>query len=380
MSTQQIPADLLKKTKKILFIAPLAIGDFSYLQNSFKAFSETYPHIEMHLWIDELRRTRDERQWPYLEKYALYDWVGECELFNKVYRRTYSPALLTESIEEAKDENYPIVVSLSILRPHQYASLARRLSPDGFIIGIKNPVSLLRPHHLFAYKKLDATILENRFQGQQVHISTIYADWFYQAFGIESKETERFPYVNIPKQWLQQARFQLEEWGFDKTKHQVVFINPFAKINKRCWPLPKVAELIKAMQRMKRWRNACFVVSAPPEKLAKTQATLKQYNLKNTQFFSAQENFFQLPAMLSWCDLIISVETAVMHLANAVHVPVIALMRQKNPEWAPFDQVNSQVITSSHRRDWVDAISVNEVLAHLTDTNSAEDQEEVSTF
>jgi ADP-heptose:LPS heptosyltransferase len=91
----------------------------------------------------------------------------------------------------------------------------------------------------------------------------------------------------------------------------------------------KVAELIKAMQAMKAWRGACFVVSAPPEKLAQTQATLKEYNLKNTQFFSAQENFFQLPAMLSWCDLIISVETAVMHLANAVHVPVIALMRQK---------------------------------------------------
>jgi heptosyltransferase-3 len=56
------------------------------------------------------------------------------------------------------------------------------------------------------------------------------------------------------------------------------------------------------------------------------------------------------------------VETAVMHLANAVHVPVIALMRQKNPEWAPIDRNNSTVITANHRRDWVKAVTVEQVL------------------
>ncbi|HEX7635087.1 MAG TPA: glycosyltransferase family 9 protein, partial [Noviherbaspirillum sp.] len=81
--------------------------------------------------------------------------------------------------------------------------------------------------------------------------------------------------------------------------------------------------------------------------------------------FSAEENFFQLPAILSLCDLIISVETAVMHLANAVHVPVIALMRQKNPEWAPIDTQNSTVITVPKADDWVEAITVEQVMAVL---------------
>jgi len=66
--------------------------------------------------------------------------------------------------------------------------------------------------------------------------------------------------------------------------------------------------------------------------------------------------------MLARCDLIISVETAVMHLANAVHVPVIALMRQKNPEWVPIDRDNSTVIAAPHRRDWVKAVSVEQVM------------------
>jgi ADP-heptose:LPS heptosyltransferase len=69
--------------------------------------------------------------------------------------------------------------------------------------------------------------------------------------------------------------------------------------------------------------------------------------------------------VLSLCKLIISVETAVMHLANAVHVPVIALMRQNNPEWAPIDRANSTVITVPKRGDAVDRIGVQDVMAVL---------------
>jgi ADP-heptose:LPS heptosyltransferase len=58
-----------------------------------------------------------------------------------------------------------------------------------------------------------------------------------------------------------------------------------------------------------------------------------------------------------------------MHLANAVHVPVIALMRQKNPEWAPIDEANSVVITVKNRDDWVDKITVDDVVAVLTKAN-----------
>ena len=52
-----VPQELLQKSDKILFIAHLALGDFTYMQNCFRAFSEAYPHIKIHIWVDELRRT-----------------------------------------------------------------------------------------------------------------------------------------------------------------------------------------------------------------------------------------------------------------------------------------------------------------------------------
>jgi ADP-heptose:LPS heptosyltransferase len=363
MTQTLIPAELLEKPGKILFIAHLALGDFTYLQNCFRAFAQAYPHLKVHLWVDEVRRTADPAQLAHLKKYALYDWVGNCPFFEKVYSRTYSPELYRESIGQAQQEHYPIVVSLATLRPHLYAALARTISPDGFVAGMKKPVKFFQPHHLPAYRKLDAAIPPYSVdRANPQHISDVYAHWFRQLSGLEIPPAERLPFVDIPDEWRQYAQRQLAQWGYAARSGKLVFINPFAKTRKRCWPLDRVAELIAAMKRLPAWRDACFIVNAVPQELAAARQVLAGYALERTELFSAEENFFQLPAVLEQCDLIVSVETAVMHLANAVHVPVIALMRQKNPEWAPIDKANSAVITALQRRDWVKAISVDQVM------------------
>src|SRR4051812_45081413 len=107
MQTPLIHPDLLKKSNKILFVAHLALGDFTYLQNCFQAFSKTYPQIKIHLWVDERRRTSRASEWEHLKKYALYDWLAECPYIEKVYNRTYSPALFRQSLREAQQQEYP---------------------------------------------------------------------------------------------------------------------------------------------------------------------------------------------------------------------------------------------------------------------------------
>ena len=197
------------------------------------------------------------------------------------------------------------------------------------------------------------------------HISDVYADWFRALTGLAIAPAERLPFVLVPPEWQADARARLAGWGFAGQRGQLVFVNPFAKTKKRCWPLERVAELIAAMQQQDDWKDACFLVNAMPHELARAREVVSSYNLARTQFFSATDNFFQWPAMLAECDLIVSVETAVMHLANAVHVPVVALMRQKNPEWVPVDRDNSIVITAAKRRDWVKEIPVQAVMEAL---------------
>ncbi len=373
MRAPLIPDDLLARADKILFIAHLALGDYTYLQNCFIAFAEAYPHIKIHLWVDEVRRTSDASKWEQLKKYSLYDWVDACPFFDKVYKRTYSPALLKESIRQAQDEKYPLVVSLAVVRPHRYASLARAISPQGFAVGMGERMNLLqalfKPHHRLALGRLDAVIPPYSVdRNNPAHISAIYADWFGQLCALDIPAAKRFPFVEIPDAWLEAAARQLTQWGVNKHDTRLVFLNPFAKTKKRCWPLERIAELVSAMRKQAAWRDAFFIVNAVPPELANVKRMIVAHGLTRTEAFSAEDSFFQLPAILSQCDLIISVETAVMHLANAVHVPVIALMRTKNPEWAPIDRENSTVITTERRSSRVEEIPVEKVMQALGTT------------
>jgi ADP-heptose:LPS heptosyltransferase len=365
MNLPLIPAELLKKSDKILFIAHLALGDYTYLQNCFDAFARAYPHLKLHLWVDEVRRTGDASQWPHLKKNVLYDWLAACDFIDKVYDQNYSPELFQAAIKDARQEHYPIVVSLGTLRPHFYADLAREISPDGFVVGLKKPLGLLELHRYFSYRKLDVALNPDVDRSRAPHISDVHAEWFRKLANVDIPPAQRIPFVHIPERYIEGARARLAEWGFAGRQGKLVFINPFAKTRKRCWPVERVAELITTMRAQPEWRDACFIVNAVPQEVANVKAMLARRQLDRTELFSANENFFQLPAMLAQCDLIVSVETAVMHLANAVGVPVVALMRQKTPEWAPVDKANSTVVTADQRRDWVKAIPVDAVMHAL---------------
>jgi ADP-heptose:LPS heptosyltransferase len=354
----------LAHTDRILFIAHLALGDFTYLQSCFAAFARAFPHVKIHLWVDERRRTNRAADWPHLKKYALYDWLAECPYIAKVYDETYSPALYKASLQEAQRQDYPVVVSLAVLDRHKYAGMARKISPHGFVVGQKKRVRAYDLPKQLIYRKLDAFIpAYDAASHPDQHISDIYADWFTQLFGIAIPPVARYPVLSIPERWMDYAHDRFTAWGFGGAK--VVFLNAYSKSAERSWPLERVIELIRTMRQDAAWRDAGFIVNVVPEDLARARAVFAGHDLARTRLFSAEDNFFQLPAILSLCKLIVSVETAVMHLANAVHVPVIALMRQKNPEWAPIDKRNSTVITVARRDDWVDKIGVDEVMAAL---------------
>ncbi|WP_370663893.1 glycosyltransferase family 9 protein [Massilia forsythiae] len=365
-----IDADLLRGADKILFIAHLALGDFTYLESCFRALAQAHPHLQIHLWVDERRRTGRAADWPHLKKYALYDWLAECPYFAKVYDRTYSPASFRASLQEAQEQDYPLVVSLAVLDRHKYAILARKISPHGFVVGQKKRVRRYDLPKMLCYRKLDAFIPAYVASAHpEQHISDIYAGWFARLFGLRIDAAARFPVLPIAERWQRYARDQFAAWGFGRAPaaapRRVVFLNAFSKSIERSWPLERVIELVRAMRGHPAWHDTGFVVNVVPEALPHARKLFESQDLPHTHLFSAEDNFFQLPAILALCDLVVSVETAVMHLANAVHVPVIALMRQKTPEWAPIDKANSTVITVAGRDDWVEKIGVDEVLAVL---------------
>lgn len=362
----KIPADRFASAERILFIAHLAIGDFTYLQNGFRAFKEAYPHLKIDLFIEEVRCTNDPKKWPFLKKYSLYDWAGKCGIFDKIYNKNYSPALRLESIVEAKLQKYPIVVSIETLASLNGAGLARDIAgPDGFAMGMDIRYRWYQIREKLDLKKLDATIeVVKPHNGSDRHISDDYAYWFAQIGGVMLFPEDRYPFVKIPKKWRKDAEKQLGKWGV-QADQPIIFINHIAKNPRRSWKLSQVRELIELMQQQSKWKNSFFIINGIPEILPEIRALIEKHQLTNTVAFSAVDNFFQLPAMLAASDLIISVETAVMHLANAVHVPVIALMRIKTLEWVPLNEKLTTLIFTPKRADVISDIPPQRVIEVL---------------
>jgi ADP-heptose:LPS heptosyltransferase len=365
-----VPPGLLAGADRILFVTHLAIGDFAYLQAGLRAFARTWPQVRIHLWVDERRRTADPAAWPHLRKYALYDWLAACPWIAKVYDSTYSPAAYEQSVAEARAADYPVVASLAVVDCHRYARLARRISPRGFVVGITKPAERLlhMPSRWAGYRKLDARLpLYTAADCARQHISDIYAGWFARCFAVDVPPAARLPRLDVPERWVRAAHAQFADWGF-AVGRPVVFVNAYSKSPDRTWPLEHVAALARALRTRPAWRDAGIVVNVVPEEMYDARRTFARRAdplLAHVRLFSADEHFFQLPAIMRLCALVISVETAVMHLANAVGVPVVALMRRNHPEWAPLDRARSTVLMVPGMDDWVTRIGVEDVLAVL---------------
>lgn len=332
---QIVPRELLEKSTKILFIGPVAIGDFSYLHNYFKALSEEYPNLKIDFWVDEYRGKSCLFRWKYKKHDIVYEWMQSCPFFNKIYTNVGAWWNLLRFFKKLRQENYPIVVCMFHIRPSRMARFAKLISPSGFVAP--------------AIKSVGFDPISNYF----THI-------FERNFGLKISQEQKKLSLNIDKKWIDKTKSDLLALGITPNHDKIIFLNSFAKCKKRSWNINNTVELIKVLRQNNAFSNLIFIINALPEKKELIEEVIKNNLLKNVYVFTASKSFFELPAMISLCDLVISVDTSVIHLASALNIPLIGLFRQKTAMWAPKSET-SHFIYTKNRRELANDISVVDV-------------------
>lgn len=352
----------LHTTDKALFIVHLAIGDYTYMQRCFEKLKAVYPHLQIDLFIQDHRRTTDVSKWKHLDNYILYEWLESSQLFGKIYK-TYSPQLLETAIKEAKAEHYPLVISLGDLRSQNYSALAKEIAQDQIAVGIDIETTIFHLNHRRDLNKLDIRITDLVDKSQ--HISQKFAHWFEQIADLQFQPEELYPEIAIPHKWQEKIDLQLQLWKPANLITPTVFINIYAKGEERCWKPEQALALIKKMQETSRYQDALYILNIPPEAESELKKLITEHQLENSHTFCANESFFELPALLKRCDLIITVDTSIMHLACISDAVLISLIRKKRPNdirWTPLKAENSHIVYTPNNRDPMSAISVNSVL------------------
>jgi heptosyltransferase III len=159
---------------------------------------------------------------------------------------------------------------------------------------------------------------------------------------------------------MNDAKLSLTQFGI-ASDHKIVFLNYFAKDIKRCWEMNKIIELIKDLKQDSHFSNASFVINSWPDKKEWIKLVVKNNFLQNVHVFSAQKSFFELPAIMSLCDLVISVDTSIIHLAYALNKPLVGIMRQKNAWIFPKTPKTCAAFTKN-RSNWAKHIKVGDVV------------------
>lgn len=349
-----IRSDLLQRIDRLLLFDQLAIGDFTYWQSGLEALTRRYPNIRIDIWA-ETRHRWNFRKWRARRENVMHAWAASLPFVDRVYGQTYSPRKARRSLQEARSHDYPLVISFGVplldfhgrsgIRFPFCSNPPPRERSDGWV-SVKNEFLPMIDRAKRELPPVD-------------HVSDLYALYFETLFGICIPEDERRPRVSVPDEWLENAHRTLTDLQITPGEDQVIYLNPYAAQEKRSWPIANALALVSRLQREGPWTDAAVLINTMPRNLEAVKQAIRTAGLQKTTAYSATSNFFELPAIVSFCDLVITVDTGIMHLAMAADVPLVALMRPKRPEWRPYRCRHRLLLTEGHQP--VSAIDVEQV-------------------
>lgn len=288
--------------RKILFIEIWGIGDLVIASPALEAVKNQWPSVEITLLsksyasdVFKYAKTVDQFvfydfPWTrYKQKYRLlsWDWLGLMRLIKKLRREGFDLAI------DARGDFRNNVLSFLI-------GAKRRLGYDWSGGGC-----FLTDVATFDYKN------NHRIKA-----------WLNLLKYLDIRVDDSIPFIPLAR--------EEEEWAknflMDKKIHKdnlLIGIHPAARIKTRCWPLDRFARVADYVRDK---YKAKIIVFIDPDGYG------KDIPIKG-EFVFAQLNLRQLVAVLRELDLFICNDGGAMHLAAAVHTPVVALFGPTESKW-----------------------------------------------
>ncbi|MEC5320930.1 glycosyltransferase family 9 protein [Brenneria populi subsp. brevivirga] len=146
------------------------------------------------------------------------------------------------------------------------------------------------------------------FTDKAIHLTDVYQKILESIHINDANLSYEF---NIPENHLAQAKDYLSHYH-DKT---IISFNPFASCNVRSFTLPQINELLNKLSAID---DVIVIIIGEEHKTAELAASDKIIHNPFKSFFGAS-------AIMSLSDIIISVETAMVHVSNALDKELVSI-------------------------------------------------------
>lgn len=358
---QLVSDEQWRNAKRVLYMTHLAIGDYYYQRGFLAELKRRYPHIELDIWIDDCRAK--PKPWHAGRSQVLGQWLSTETHVNHFYPIAASKQERKQVIADAAAKGYDLVVFYAERRTENFARIARQISPAGYIAGTQTKPKLKWLKKFFAFKNIDAfTNLDNT--PDVAHINDKYRVQLSELLGLRFDAKMPILGLSVPQNQLDEMRAWVERFkARNAATQKLVLINPLSTTAKRDLSWQRLVKLIQGIANQD--SGIGFVLNLPPAELNNIRNKITatpEFKSLNIDAFSATDHFFQLPALLSLSDVVITVETAVMHLASGLNAQQLVLMRESAKQWQP---VNANKVL--YGRAIVDDIPISEMLKAFSD-------------
>ncbi|MCG9697976.1 glycosyltransferase family 9 protein [Shewanella sp. Isolate11] len=360
----------MESAKKLLFISPLALGDFLYLKTFLIGLKQQYPALEIDVCIDDIRN--DQQAWRLSRSKIMQQWITSDPAFTRFYGCCGSKAEQQQQIDKAVEQNYDLVICHSRSKSAQFSAISRKMAPNAFIVSSVGDSKFAGLLDWWLFRHSNKLFqLDPAAMPAEHHIT----DRFYQVMnsiaGLTMAKSEFMPDLSVPAEiepltthWISKHFSDPERQG------KLLFLNHLSTNTKKDWQLEQLLALIeKIAEEDKRQR---FVINVTPEHYDAVYQRAQQF-VAETQLqvavFTVNKNFFELPSLIAQADFVITVDTAILHFAFAAKRPLLALMRQKKPYWAPPESPTSHVMYAVEGKGHISDIPVERVFQQYQKMN-----------
>jgi ADP-heptose:LPS heptosyltransferase len=324
-----IPADILDsanaKALHILFIFDLSLKDFLSVQGYIAQIAKFYPQIKIDLWINSNCTCLLKHKQPFEEKLFI-EFLQECSFINSFYVNTCSSKLLKNNLISASQYNYSAIILLPMQNISESIKLAKKISGRSFLVGISPKVKWYNFVMRRISRRMDCAIDLNGVS-ENLRYDAIFKKLFSEQLAQNYK-----PALVIPRRWITYAKLRFMKWGIDKKGQRfgkVFFINAFNDDERYGCSFDKILKLITDLKRNDAWGDINFVLHAPPSKLQQVRKFFAKHSVNNLYLFSADNNFYQVPSILSLCDGVFSVDGFCSELSTLLSINSIDGMDQR---------------------------------------------------
>lgn len=114
---------------------------------------------------------------------------------------------------------------------------------------------------------------------------------------------------------------------FKKDKFNII-LNPYGAVEKRCLNDEKIKEIINLV--ISKIEQSKVYINADPNRYEKIESLVKSLKNDRVEVLPLEKNILEVSKRISECDLMISVDTGIVHIASTYNKPMICIYNSKN--------------------------------------------------